>query len=176
MLITIEQTLILVQHWYSINRHQEKINAAEIRPNQVTGSNQFGWMSRIAGYFTGALFVLVLAFQCGQLILWPTVWKESRYCCQTSAGKTNLILENITTTVRTVSTESNCKTYGVCATPLTLLIFEFIFGALALVFLFVETPINGYPIRIHSLRDNDIDDNELYLMTSSSRFKTQAKL
>ena len=54
--------------------------------------------------------------------------------------------------------------------PLALLISEFILGVFALIFLFVPTPLNGYPIRMHNLRQNeDFDDNELYLMTSSSR-------
>ena len=52
-------------HWYAINRHQEKIDKGEIKPNQYTSSNQFGWMSKLACVFTGILFVAVLAYQLG---------------------------------------------------------------------------------------------------------------
>merc|ERR1712142_404715 len=69
----------LLAHWYAINRHQEKIDKGEIKPNQCTSSNQFGWMSKQACIFTGILFTAVLAYQLGQIFLWPTVWKESRY-------------------------------------------------------------------------------------------------
>ena len=56
------------------------------------------------------------------------------------------------------------------ATALVLLIVEFILGLFALLFLFIDTPVNGYPIRMYSLRSGKgVDDSELYLMTSSSR-------
>ena len=57
------------------------------------------------------------------------------------------------------------------AVPLGLLISEFILGVFALIFIFVPTPLNAYPIRMHSLRPNEeLDDSELYPMTSSSRY------
>ena len=55
----------LLAHWYAINRHQEKINNGEIKPNQYTASNQFGWMSVKACIFTGIIFVAVLGYQLG---------------------------------------------------------------------------------------------------------------
>ena len=61
--------------------------------------------------------------------------------------------------------------YKTNATPLGLLISEFILGVFALIFLFVSTPLNGFPIRKDTLRPNEeLDDSELYPMTSSSRY------
>ena len=110
-------------------------------------------MTKWGGISTSLLFVLVLAYQLFQVFLWPTVWKESRY------------YKNCVPTGKPGS-----EPCTVDATALALLIVEFVLGLCALLFLFVDTPVNGYPIRMHSLRnDKGVDDNELYLMTSSSR-------
>ena len=95
-----------VQHSYSLSRHRQKIENGELNGIiEINQLRQFGLIGKRGGIFSVGLYITVLIYQCGQVLLWPTVWKTTRYHCNSTS-------QNIT----------------VCPWPLILVIIEFILG------------------------------------------------
>ena len=77
----------LVQHWYSLERHRQKISNSQLRfsDSEEPKSYQFGLLRKLGGIVCLVLYLSSFTYQFLQMFLWPTVWKENRYFCPTAS-------------------------------------------------------------------------------------------
>ena len=161
----LENDAFSVQHWYSLERHRQKISSNELRfsDSEEPKSYQFGLLRKLGGIVCLVLYLSSFSYQFLQMFLWPTVWKDNRYLCPVASPLNSSSISPFNAEITKDSTK-------VCGAALGLLVTEVVLEGFVFAALFVRSPVNQFPIRTDGLRKSyAVDDTNYHLMTSSSR-------